>query len=355
MKRRTGKIPTATLVAVTIVTIVLMTIVLSVKIRTEAPFYSDKIAASEHTARAFKVIRTKMDSLRIPIDPVNDPNRTGLIGLQFSLITTERADLQSKLTATNPNTAAMIVQLLKKAGIHRHDTVAVYMTGSTPALNIATVIALETVGATPIIVTAVASAMWGANYPGLTMLDIEHTLRDAGIITSRTIAATIGGHDETGRGLSPEGRALIDSSTIRNQIPLLAIHDVKEAVDLILAAFGHNTTIKTFITISEQPNALSGYDIPPGIIPAYSIKQGSGLIPYFSQKGVTVINLTQVNHLAQRYGLPIAPIPLPDTGEGILYHEHRYSVVLATIFLFLLIAVLFFLLRYDIMPKRSNT
>jgi poly-gamma-glutamate system protein len=354
VRKRTGKIPITTLVAVTIVTIVLMTIVLSVKIRTQAPFYTDKIAASEQTARAFKVIRARVDSLRIPIDPVNDPNRTGLIGLQFSPITSERGDLQSKLTATNPNIAAMIVHLLRQVHVHRHDTVAVYMTGSTPALNIATVISLETVGATPIIVTAVGSAMWGANYPGLTMIDIEHALLDAGVITSRTIAATMGGHEETGRGLSPEGRALIDSSTIRNQIPLLAIHDVNEAIDLIIAAYGPHSAIKTFIAISEQPNALDGYDMPPGIIPAYSIKQGSGLIPYFSQTGVDVINLTQMNNLAQHYGLPVAPIPLPATGEGSLYYEYRYSIILATVFLFLLVVVLFITLRYDIMPKRSN-
>lgn len=355
MRKRTGKIPIATLVAVTIFTVILMAIVLSVKIRTQAPFYADKIAASEQTARAFKIIRTALDSLRIPIDPVNDPNRTGMIGLQFSPITTERGDLQSKLTATNPNTAAMIVHLVRTARVDRHDTVAVYMTGSTPALNIAAIVALETIGATPIIVTSLGSAMWGANYPELTMLDMERMLIKAGVFTSCSAAATIGGHDETGRGLSPEGRGLIESSIVRNQIAPLDIHDGNQAIDRIITVFRSGHAIKAFVNISEQPTVLSGYDIVPGFIPAYSIKEGKGLIPYFSKTGVHVINLTHLNHLAGRYGLPIAPIPLPGLGEGSLYYEYRYSTLLAMIFLFLLVIVLFFTLRYDIMPRRSST
>jgi len=348
MKKRHGKISIFTLCIVSILTIILMTIVLSVRVQAKAPYYEEKLSASERTARAFSTIKNAVDSLHIPIDRINDPNQTGLIGLQFSPLTIERGDITVKLTATNPNIAAMVVHLLKRAQINAGDTVAVYLTGSTPALNTAAIIALETVGAIPIIIASIGSSMWGANYPELTILDIERILWGNDIISSRTAFASIGGHDETGRGFSPEGRTLIDSCLVRNGIPLLKVNDINDAIDKYVDVYTTDQNIHAFISISEQPSGVSGFDHPPGIIFSNRIKEGPGLIPYFSRNGIPVIHLTQIHQLAMEYGLPIAPVPLPGVGEGKLYHEYRNSVVLAVIFLLLLCVVLFFMLRYDL-------
>jgi poly-gamma-glutamate system protein len=348
MKKREGRISIATLVIVSIITIAAMSVEFSIKVRAQAPYYHEKIAAAQTTARAFAYVKKVKDSLLIPVDNINDPNHTGMIGLQFSPLTIERGDLQVKLTATNPNIAAMVVHLLKRVRIQKGDSVGVYVTGSTPALNIATVIALETIGAVPIIVTSVGSAMWGANYPDLTVLDIERILWQADIISSRTRYATIGGHDETGRGFSPEGRARIDSSIARNAIPSLRIHDISGAIDQHIAVYTSGQNIDAFICISEYSSALTGFDQPPGIIRAFHTGTGMGLIPYFSRYGIDVINLTQLHQLTAQYDLPIAPIPLPGIGEGTLYYEYRYSVILAVILLIVLAIVLFIMLRYDV-------
>lgn len=348
MKKRQGKISIFSLCSVTLLTIVLMAIELSYTVRTKAPYYAEKITAAQHTAHAFATIRHAIDSMHIPIDKINDPNKTGLIGRQFSPLTIERGDLQVKLTATNPNIAAMVVHLLKRAGVRREDTVAVYMTGSTPALNIATIIALETIDAIPIIITSVGSAMWGANYPDLTMLDMERILRGADIINTQTAYATVGGHDEAGQGFSPEGRALIDTSIIRNGIPILHIQDISGATDQHIAVFMSGHHVGLFISISEQPSAISGFDQEPGLIPAFRAQQGNGLIPYFSKNGIPVIHLTQLHKLTALYDLPVAPVPLPAVGEGKLFYEYRNSVVLAALFLALLSIIVFFVLRYDL-------
>ncbi len=50
------------------------------------------------------------------IDVINDPNQTALIGQEYTLVTTDRGYIEAKLSTTNPNFAAVIVQLLKDAG-----------------------------------------------------------------------------------------------------------------------------------------------------------------------------------------------------------------------------------------------
>jgi hypothetical protein len=50
---------------------------------------------------------------------LNDPNRSGLIGEKYSLITTDRGDLTAKLTTLNPNISAIIVEFFKKANLKK--------------------------------------------------------------------------------------------------------------------------------------------------------------------------------------------------------------------------------------------
>jgi len=50
---------------------------------------------------------------------LNDPNRSGLIGEKYSLITTDRGDLTAKLTTLNPNISAIIVDFFQKANLKK--------------------------------------------------------------------------------------------------------------------------------------------------------------------------------------------------------------------------------------------
>ena len=142
MKRREGKIPTLLLSIMTIFTILLMFFEFNSKHRVKADFYEEKIAAAELTQKCFDEIKKASDNLNIPLDRINDPNETGIIGIQYSPITTERGELDAKLTSTNPNLAALIIELIKATPIKKGNKVAVSFTGSLPALNV-TVITLE--------------------------------------------------------------------------------------------------------------------------------------------------------------------------------------------------------------------
>lgn len=325
-----------------------MLFVLNSKSKVQSEFFKEKIEATQLTLRSFKIIKEAVDSLNIPIDRINDPNETGLIGLQYSPITIERGDLNAKLTSTNPNFAALIVKFLKDAGARNGDVVAVSFTGSYPALNIAVLSALEILQLNPVIITSVGSSMWGANYPQFTYLDMEKILNIKDVIEFRTTAASIGGKDDIGRGLSPEGRENIKATINRNNVQILEIANIDDAINKRLNIYNNRADSKLLINVGEQPTPLVGADIDIGIIKPRQVKSGKGIIAQFSQSGKPVINLVDINRLAEKYKLPLAPIPLPSVGEGPLYYTIRYSVSKAIISLVVLSIILFVVLRYDI-------
>jgi poly-gamma-glutamate system protein len=348
MRLREGKISNVPLSIVTIITLVFITLELHSKARVQTSYYDEKLRAAELTLRGYGIVKDIMDRFNIPIDQINDPNGTGLIGMQYSPITTERGDLNAKLTSTNPNFAALIVQLLKESGVKEDDIIAVSFTGSFPALNIAVLSALKTLKLKPIIITSISASMWGANYPQLTYLDMEKELRDRGVLDYQSMYASIGGEDDIGRGMSPEGREIAEAAMMRNKVPVLEVTNLTESIQQRWELYTARGKPKIFINVGSSSTVIEDMDIPSGYIRPLGIKSGQSLISQFSRSHVPVINVVDINQLAEKYRLPIAPIPLPKVGEGYLYYQMRYSVSQAIVYTILLAILLFFILRFDI-------
>ena len=105
------------------------------KMDVKQDYYNDKLEAARLAQAAETYLKNYRLENSIFIDDVNDPNQTALIGQEYSLITTDQGNIESKLSATNPNFAAVIVQLLKEAGLKENDHVAVAFSGSFPGSN----------------------------------------------------------------------------------------------------------------------------------------------------------------------------------------------------------------------------
>ena len=146
------------------------------KLDKKQEWYNEKLQAAQLFQLAANELKNHRLEKDIFIDVVNDPNQTALIGQEFTLITTDRGEIDAKLSATNPNVAAVIIQLLKDADLRQNDNVAVAFTGSFPGMNIGVLAALEVLHLNPIIITSVGSSNFGANDPYFTWLDMENIL-----------------------------------------------------------------------------------------------------------------------------------------------------------------------------------
>lgn len=320
-------------------------------------WYDQKIEASKLASEAAAYLKEFRMRKGVFVDIINDPNETALIGQDLTTITTDRGFIEAKLTATNPNFAAVIVDMLKEAGLEKNDVVAIAFTGSLPGLNIAVQSAVQTLQLKPIIITSVGASNWGANDPDFTWLDMESLLFRAGIFKNKSVAASIGGGLDRGRGLSPEGRQIITDAIRRNNIEFINEEHLENSIQKRMDVYNHyreKKKIKAFINvgggISSIGSVENGKYIPTGLSTILPMKNYPvrGVMIQMAENNVPIIHLLNINKLAIKYGLPINPIPLPRAGEGEIFIQKRYSVLLTlgvTIFLVLSIGFVFFMER----------
>jgi poly-gamma-glutamate system protein len=316
-----------------------------------------KLKAAELSESAMLAVKKGGEERGIAIDPENDPNLTGLIGQQYTLVTTDRGYLRSKLLATNPNFAAAFIMMFKKAGLKKGDYISIALTGSLPGLNISCLSACQIMGLNPIIITSVGASTWGANEPEYTWLDMEKLIFDQGFISFRSIAASIGGGSDNGRGLSPEGRNLIIDAIERNGVRLIKTgsleENIKTRMEILKEVIGNNS-YKAYVNIggglaslgSSQNGRLIPYGLNMNLVnrnfPA------RGVINYMAESGIPIIHILQVDRLAERYGLSQKIIPNEETGIGELYYKEEYSITTTAFLLILLVLTVFVFLRVDL-------
>jgi len=314
-------------------------------------YYDQKLEASKLAKEATDYLKEFRMHKGVFVDVVNDPNETALIGQDITPITTDRGYIEAKLTATNPNFAAVVVDMLKEAELEKNDVVAVAFTGSFPGLNVAVHSALQTLKLKPIIISSVGASNWGANDPYYTWLDMERVLFNAGIFKNKSIAASIGGGLDRGRGLSPEGRQLIVDAISRNKVEFINEEHLESSIQKRIELYNKyrkKDKISAFINVGGGISSIGSVEnvqfVPSGLIKTLPMKNYPvrGLLVQMAEKNIPVIHLLNVNQLALQYGLQINPTPLPRPGEGEIFIQRRYSVLLTMgVTFFLVIAISF--------------
>jgi len=321
--------------------------------------YDEMLAAAQKTEQLYLVLKEKREQLGIPINTEDDINRTGLIGEPYSEITTTLGALEAKRSSVNPNAAALVVSYFIKLGLKPGDTVAVNLSSSFPALNLAVLAALDTCGLKGIVINSIGASTYGANRPDFTYLDMEHLLTEEGLLENHTTWFSPGGAGDSGREFPQEVLTEIETRLTAygfRELPKTAglQEDVRQRISLYeagapvsclinvggnLAAFGENSSL----------SAASG-----GLLTsAPPTEQGTGLIPHYLKAGVPVIHLLNLKALFSENGLPIDPVPVPEAGEGGLYSSRRTAPVLLGIVAAVNILWLVFVIR-RYFPKRRQ-
>jgi len=325
------------------------------KVDVKLKWYDQKMQAARLFKKASEFLKESRLQKGVFIDAINDPNETALIGQDITPITTDRGYIEAKLTSTNPNFAAVVVEMLKEAELEKNDVVAVAFTGSLPGINIAVHSALQTLKIKPIIITSVGSSNWGANDPYYTWLDMESALYDAGIFKNKSVAASIGGGLDVGRGLSPDGRKLIKDAIERNKVELINEEHLERSIQKRIGIYNNHRKkypLKAFINVGGGISSLGSTEnvqfIPSGLSKTLPMKNfpTRGVIIQMADYNIPVMHLLNINQLAYQYGLPISPTPLPQPGEGEIFVQKQYSVILTiilTLFLAVAISLVYFM------------
>jgi len=297
--------------------------------------YEIKIKAATMMQESMNMLKNIQMEKGVFIDQENDPNETGLVGSQFSLITTDKGDLDAKLTTLDPNFAAAMVELLNRADLVKGDTIAVMLTGSMPGANMAMLIACKAMDIYPFIISSIGASQWGANDPEMTWLDMERILFKQGYISSRSIAASIGGRNDQGRLLSPKGRELIRNNIKKNSLPLISGTGLEDNIDQRMKYFGkkhYKAVINIGGGVASLGTSFNLRLLQPGIVNRKNIEKISrgdgieGTVVRFAKQNIPLIHVLNIQKLTDELGMKYAPIPLPEIGEGRLYAVEKYDL-----------------------------
>ncbi len=317
------------------------------------PLYPEKVEAAKLAFQAMQLVKEERLDRGIPIDPETDPAGSGLIGSFVSSVTTEAADLEAKQTSVNPNFAAIVVELLKEAGVKDGDPVAVSFSGSFPALNIAACAAMATLHLKPTIISSAGASQWGANNPDFLWIDMENFLNSKGIFPFTSAAASMGGKHDRAAELTAKGREEILQAISRNGLALLKSSAIRDDIDRRMAIYFTKTRPKVYLNVGGgraaagvrpfkrllRPGLLFS-DLPAG-------ERTDSVIRRFLKEGVPVIHLGEIKELARSYRLPAAPATTPKIGEGSVYYRRSYNLWLAGSTLLAIILGLYVFARSD--------
>jgi len=290
------------------------------------------LTASRIMAEAIKEIKRCRLKTRGFFSP-EDLNETGLIGLDYSPMTTTLGNLEAKRTATNPNFAGLITLLLYEAGVKRGDVIAIGASSSFPALTVATLAAAKAMGVTPLLICSLGSSQWGANDPLFTWLEMEDCLVQSGILPYQAIAVSLGGNEDKGLEFEPSVRDALRSRVSKSRKRFIEAPDlvsnVSQRVSLYRQA-ADGKKIAAFVNIGgawanigTDPTILR---LKPGLnktVPLPPVDR-RGVLFEMAEKGVPIIHLLNIKELTIKYGLPWDPYPLPSPGEGLIYYQRTF-------------------------------
>lgn len=325
-----------------------------------APDFEQKERAASTMQRAFDLVRSRRAhelAAVAPIDVELDPTGSGLIGLASSITTTNSGSLAAKRTTVNPNWAAVLVDLLHRAGVERGDLVAVGISGSFPALNIATLVAADAIGAETVVIASAGASSFGANIPGFGWLDMEQLLARAEIFESRTIAASLGGTRDRALGMDRAGRRVLRESIDAYDIQFIDVKEEVASIEERMRIYRAHAGSRRFAAYVNAGGALVSIG-PKSVKRLY--QPGVNLRPHprgigvdsvmmrFLGESVPVINLSKVVPLAEEYALPIEPASLPEVGEGDVFRKRTHDRRLVAALLAALVAASVALLRLEV-------
>lgn len=318
------------------------------RFRTRSP-QSDLDVKMEASASALEMMRAvKAEKMHMSIlaSPQVDPAGSGMIGELMTPVTTLTGRLSAKQTGVNPNFAAVITEMLIGAGVGQGDLVAVGYSGSFPGMNLNVCAAMKALGVQPIIIASAGSSQWGANNPEFLWVDMESLLYEEGLIPFKAVACSIGGYEDIGLGMTEEAKNMVKKAIKRNGLPLLQSTDFVEAIDERMQIYRKQAGGREYAayinvgggTISVG-RSMGKRAYKPGLNLSASrdVLQIDSVMTRFMSKGTPVIHVVEIDRMAQKYGLPLAPQQLPPTGEGGIYNQTRYNRILVGIVLALIL------------------
>ena len=333
--------------------------------------YKIQINASNRSLHAMEVLKEKEEEVSKNYDYGdfyetyedkkyydNNNLKTGMIGAEYTAITTTIGNLDSKITSLDPNFAAVYIKMFSELSLDKGDEVVINISGSFPMLDISCIMAAEEYGLKPYLMASVGASSFGATNPAFTIFDMLQYLYQQELISTKINVVSLGGSNDIGENFGEfndyNDRNLIIDRISKSGITFLYEKDFDTNIEKRLQLIKEtHKNVKLFINIGGNSVGIgineNAFYKSNGIIYSNkykninSSKSGEGLIGKFLKSGVNAIQMLNLKNIASNYGLEYGFNKLPEVGQGESYYEKSYNLTYPII---AVVVVVTFLLYY---------
>lgn len=320
----------------------------------KSEYYDEMFRAAKKMKILSDEIKNEKIKRNIEIDRNIDKNLTGLIGLEWSEISTTLGDEVAKRTTTNTDFAALMVKKFKELNLQSGDRVGVNMSSSFPALNLALISAVDTLGIEAIIINSVGSSSYGANIVGFDYLDMENHLYEKGLIKNRTKAYSLGGINDVAEEFEEELIEKIKEKNKKYNLEFFYNPDLEKNIEERFEYYTKNKNIKAFINIGGNSLAFGkGYREVDNsdVILKENLAIKGGLVGKFYNSKIPVLHFLNIKGIALKNSIPIDFIGENEIGKSKIYFKEIKNIYfnLAQIILFFIFILynLFFMKKFS--------
>jgi poly-gamma-glutamate system protein len=247
-----------------------------------------------------------------------DPEHSGLVGVEFTPLTTTLGHWRDKVVSARPSMAGAVAGYFLKAGLRRGDTAAVNASGSFPGFTLAVLCAAQVMGIEPVLVCSYGSSMYGGTLPQFTFPVMLDVLRKSGLLNAGIAALSPGGRDDAmAEVLLEDGRPLVKKLMASRHERCLDggfTANMKARREIF---FSHS--VKIFVSCGGAGTSMGrgddGPELPHGLIlssPAMPSGADRGLIYDFLERGVPVVHLLYTEGICRDWNLPCEEMADPE-------------------------------------------
>ena len=311
------------------------------------------------------------DSLALELDVF----KSGLIGVDStdSKMTTKSGILQSKLSTTNPDFAALYIDYFSQiddslgtalTDSKIQDTIAVSLTGSFPGANIALLSACKASNVYPVIISSMGSSSYGANRLEMTWIDIENILFDK-MFNYKSVAVSLGGDNDIAEELSSDIIRKLTEKIKKQDYQFINKISLSESIQKRMDIYdSYSKNYKAYINIGGSASSLGNEILSQVFLPGLNFHKDfemsnvideeiietnttydlsiNPIVYRFESKNIPVINIKNINKLCMENHLPYLEIDSYDFHTSELFGvivKHPLRVVWPCFIISLLILV----------------
>lgn len=291
--------------------------------------YQTQLAAAQRMEQCMEAVRGYKAERGLPYN-AEDYHHTGMLGGEFNMMTTTSGAPDAKRTTANSDMAALAVRMLGEAGVRRGGKVALGLSGSFPAMNVAVLCACAELDLQTVVISSVGASTYGANQPELTFPEMYSLLIRDGLLPDRLAAVTWGGGGDCAGGMD---EALVEQ--VRQRLAALGITphvepDWTKNMEWRMRLYEADGMPDCFVSVGgnltslgrDQPAPPQGLLLPRSRLSDRGEK--NGMLERYHIKGVPVISFLGIKQLVTEYGLPFDPPVLPEPGKSAVYYIKSY-------------------------------